>query len=211
MGRIHQEVANQANSYKDSVISLCTHGASGFEELFIGSNANKIIDLTERPVLTIRKGVVPDTIKRIVLPIDMIFETRQKIPITTAIAELFGAEIHVVTVSMTQDKSITERLETLALQVNNYMKSKNVKNVVQNLNGNNITDITIDYAKQVNADLISIITEQEFAFANIIKGSFAHQMVNKSEIPVLNITSRHITTVEESFYTFGSTGLEDRT
>jgi len=50
-GRIYEEIVDQAQSYKDSVIAASTHGASGFEELFIGSNAYKIICATDRPVI----------------------------------------------------------------------------------------------------------------------------------------------------------------
>ena len=37
-GKIYQEIVEQTESYKDSVICATTHGASGFEEFFIGSN-----------------------------------------------------------------------------------------------------------------------------------------------------------------------------
>jgi nucleotide-binding universal stress UspA family protein len=49
-GKVYREIVNQVNSYKEGVVSASTHGASGFEELFIGSNALKIIAATEQPV-----------------------------------------------------------------------------------------------------------------------------------------------------------------
>ena len=72
--KIYEEVVNQAESYKESIITASTHGASGFEEFFIGSNAFKIISATTKPVIAIRKGKVPEKIKKIILPIDMFWK-----------------------------------------------------------------------------------------------------------------------------------------
>ena len=49
-GKVYEEIVNQVSSFEDAVISASTHGASGFEELFVGSNALKIIGATDRPV-----------------------------------------------------------------------------------------------------------------------------------------------------------------
>lgn len=54
-GKIYQEVVEQVESYKEGIIIASTHGASGFEEYFIGSNAYKIITSTKNPVITVRK------------------------------------------------------------------------------------------------------------------------------------------------------------
>jgi len=49
-GKIHEEVANQAGAFKDSMIVTSTHGKSGWEELFIGSNAYKVVSSSTKPV-----------------------------------------------------------------------------------------------------------------------------------------------------------------
>lgn len=84
-GKVYREVVNQVNSYKNAAVSASTHGASGFEELFIGSNALKIIAATEQPVFTLRT-TVPDRVKKIVVPIKMHLDTRQKAPIVADLA-----------------------------------------------------------------------------------------------------------------------------
>ncbi len=121
-GKIYREIVNQANSYKNAVVSASTHGASGFEELFIGSNALKIIAATEQPVFTLRKPI-PDKIKKIVLPIKLHRATRQKATIAAEIAELFDAELHVIAISSNKNKKDLERLESYAKQVDGYLKA----------------------------------------------------------------------------------------
>jgi nucleotide-binding universal stress UspA family protein len=110
-GKVYREVVNQVNSYQNAVVSASTHGASGFEELFIGSNALKIMAATEQPVFTLRT-VVPQDIRKIVVPIKLHLDTRQKAPIVADIAELFGSELHVVSVSTQKNKRDLARLES---------------------------------------------------------------------------------------------------
>lgn len=190
--KVYEEVVNQAESYKDSIITSSTHGASGFEEFFIGSNAFKIISATTRPVITIRKGTVPTDIKKIILPIDSMIETRQKVPATSEIAELFGAEVHVVEVSSTKSSKILRRLSAYSKQVTSYLHGRGLQVINDSIVGNNISDLTVEYAQSVNADMISIITEQGTSITNLILGNHAQQILNKSIVPVLNITPKEM-------------------
>ncbi len=181
---------------------MSTHGGSGFEELFIGSNAFKIASSSSCPVITIRKKV-PKAIKNIILPLDHTVETRQKVPFTGLIAEKFKSKVHVVTVSSTDLPDIRSKLKDYQSQVCTWLKKHEIEYEIADLTGSNITDEIIEYAEKVNADLISIMTEQLKSLSNILLGSFAHQMINKSEIPVLLSPTRQIGVLTESFKALG--------
>jgi len=58
---------------------------------------------------------------------------------------------------------------------------------VEFIEADNITEATIEYAKKIDANLISIMTEQETKTSNLWLGPYASQMVNHSPIPVLSI------------------------
>lgn len=191
-GKVYSEVVNQAQAFEDSAIICSTHGASGFEEFFIGSNAFRIISATDRPVITIRHGSMPRDIQKIVLPIDITTDTRQKVPVTADIAKAFDAEIHVVAVASSQSDEIELKLNAYSRQVTTYLKNREVRFQTSSLRGDNITNITIEYALDVNADLISIMTEQNFSFSDFVLGSQAQQMLSKSPIPVLSVTPKEI-------------------
>ncbi|MCF8388360.1 MAG: universal stress protein, partial [Bacteroidales bacterium] len=80
-GKVYKEVVAEANEWGADMIIVGTHGASGFEEFWVGSNAMKIVSSTSIPVITIRGGVdIGRELKLIVLPIDSTPETRQKVP-----------------------------------------------------------------------------------------------------------------------------------
>lgn len=201
-GKIYKEVVSQAESFDQSFIVATTHGASGFENLFIGSNAFKIVTATTRPVFTTRGDDLPEYIRRIVMPIDISADTRQKVPFTVRIAKECGAEIHVVNVSTTQAEDIHRRLELYQKQVLEYIEKYDVRCKSGTIVGANLTDITIDYAKQVDADMISIMTEQPKDLGNLVLGNYAQQMLNKSPIPVLCITPKELH-IAGAFHTQG--------
>jgi nucleotide-binding universal stress UspA family protein len=202
-GKVFEEIVNQANAFKDSLIITSTHGASGWEELFVGSNAYKIVASSPRPVFTIRGNKVPGQIKKIVLPLDITAETREKVPFTAKLAAALEAEVFIVTVNLSNITDIQDKLNDYSAQVSGYLKKHKIKNSVSHVHGTNITDMTIDYAMNVKADLISIMTEQEKSISNILLGSYAHQMINKSPLPVLLFPSRQVGVITESFLTEG--------
>ena len=187
-GKVYREVVNQANSYKNAVVSASTHGASGFEELFIGSNALKIMAATEQPVFTMRT-TVPDRIKKIVVPIKMHLDTRQKAPIVADLAELFGAELHVISIASRSNKRDLARLESYAKQVMGFFKAKELKTVTKTLVGDSLPSLTCNYAEAVDADLITIMSSAIDKW-NVVFGSYAQQMVKTAPVPLLSITPK---------------------
>jgi nucleotide-binding universal stress UspA family protein len=191
-GKIFQEIVNQAHSFEDSFIVSSTHGASGFEKFFIGSNTFKIIAATHKPVFTIRKAACPKEIKNIVLPIDTSIETRQKIPFTAEIADYFGAKVHIVKVTNSDAAEFKRKVELYGKQTIEYIEKYKLPYETDYLTGSNITDLTLEYADKVKADLVSIMTEQSVNISGLIIGGNAQQMLNKAEIPVLTISPKEL-------------------
>ncbi len=200
-GKIFKEIVNQVESYKDAMVVASTHGASGFEEFFIGSNAFKIISATEKPVMTIRGGHCPEKFTKIVMPLDVHVDTRQKVPKTAEIAELFGSEIHVIPVSSSRSKKILNRLNAYRKQVTQYLAGRGIAYRSKSLYGENIADLTVVYADSIDADLISVMKDQGKNLS-IFMGSYTHQILNRSTVPVLTISARE-THTSTGFRTFG--------
>lgn len=192
-GKIYEEIVRAADEIDSFLIIIGTHGASGFEAFWVGSNAYKIVSATERPIITIRGGVdISRSIQRVVLPIDSTLETRQKVPMTALIAKYFEAEIHLLAIYTTSFKDVRQRVDEYVQQVERYLVENEVRFVSEQLEAENITDSTIDYATKINANLISIMDEQERKASNLWLGPYAQQMINQSPIPVLSIHARNV-------------------
>jgi nucleotide-binding universal stress UspA family protein len=197
-GKIYGEIANQAK-YDDSFLLVAgTHGVSGFEEFWIGSNAYRFVTTVPCPVITVREAFIWNKkhVTKIVLPIDSSIETRQKVPLTTELAKLFHAEIYVLGVHATKVKDVVNLMEGYARQAVEYIEEQGVACQYKRFFCDNITNGTIEYAKEIKAELISIMTEQEGSTKNVWLGPYAAQMVNHSPIPVLTIHSKDIYDVQ---------------
>jgi nucleotide-binding universal stress UspA family protein len=191
-GKVYIEIAQQAKSTNADFIISGTHGVSGFEEFWIGSNAYRIVTHAPCPVITIRQGFEVKDIDKIVLPIDSTQETRQKIPVAAAIATLFNSEVHVLSLYSTTLKSVHRRVDNYTLQVRQFLEEQGISNIVSIRESDNITRSTLDYSEEIKAGLIIIMTEQETTTANLFLGPYAQQMINHSTIPVLSIRSKEL-------------------
>ena len=187
-GRVYSEIANQAKYNDADLIIAGTHGASGFEKMWMGSNAFRIVTYAPCPVMTIRYGFnFNKKLEKILLPIDSSADTRQKVPFACRMAKYFDAEIHILGLYTTTLKAIRRKVDTYVEQVEKYMGENNVKYITSFQEADNTTTKTIEYSQQINADLNVIMTEQEKTAANFWLGPYAQQMVNNSPVPVLSI------------------------
>ena len=185
-GRIYSEVCNQAKYGDSEMIIMGTHGVSGFEEKWVGSNAYRIVNHAPCPVLTIRYNFPQRKIRKIILPIDISKETRQKVPFIAEIALIFDAEVHVIDVRENNKGTARKVLDEYVKQVVDYLQRRNIKCVRDSLKGRNLTEIIIEYALLCDADMISIMNDLTDGAKQLWFGSYAQQMVNHSPIPVIS-------------------------
>jgi nucleotide-binding universal stress UspA family protein len=187
-GKIYKEVTDEAKATKAMMIVTGTHGASGFEEFWIGSNANKIISASVCPVITIRGGInIKRPLTKIVLPIDSAEETRQKASFVGYLAKKHHATIYILKLHTSILKAMRQKVDLYAAQVIRHCEEEKIPYQIDQVDCLNISDATVVYAKKIDANLIAIMTAQETKTSNIFLGSYAHQMVNNSPIPVLSI------------------------
>jgi len=185
IGKVYREIISLAKSEKTDLIVMGTHGVSGFEEFWLGSNSYKVVVNSPCPVLTIRYGFKSKRIQRIVLPIDAVSSTRQKIPFTADLAAKTGATVYVVEVKTTKQENIKKRLDQYGKQSEDYLSTKNIPVIRDHLFGSDSAEMVIHYAIHNKAQLISIVGDRRGSPLNI--SSQVQQMVNHSPIPILTV------------------------
>ncbi len=199
-GKIYSEIVNTARAKKADLIVTGSHGVSGFEEYWIGSNANRIVGHACCPVITVRNGFhIKETIHKIVMPIDNSNHTLIKVPFVAKFAKMFDAGVHIAVIFSTNLKTMHRRVENYADKAKKYFQQENVKFTVEKFQTQNSTKSSIDYAKDIDADLIAIMTEQEDRKETGLLGPCAQQMVNHSPIPVLSV---HVADAQQTMKMF---------
>ncbi len=190
-GKVYNEIAMVARKMEADLVLAGTHGVSGYEQYWIGSNAYRIVTSSPCPVITIRSDYAFDSdIKRIVLPIDSTPETRQKLPFACMLAGYFGAEIHLLLLYNTTLGVIRNRMKSYADEAAQCFTEKGVKHTIEEMDADRLVPAVLDYASKVNADMVSIMTEQTTTTGGKFLGPYAQQLINNSLIPVLCLQSK---------------------
>ncbi len=187
-GKPYKKIVEAALEIDPILIIMGTHGASGMRELFVGSNASNVIREAPCPVVTVREHTIEEVIDKILLPLDLTSETREKVAKAIELASKFNAEIQLVSVissNMASEKTVLEhQLESVA----QYIKNQHIT-VTHTLieSDKAVGNAVLEYAATSGADIVCIMTQQEKSLGEYFVGSTAEHFVNNSVLPVLSI------------------------
>lgn len=190
-GNVFKEVSNQAKYDDTTMIVMGTHGASGFEDKYIGSNAYRLIHSAPVPVLTVRPERKWRGICKVVLPINSNKASRQKVPAVIGMANLFNAEILVVGIKEKGYSLLQSRVNAFVRQTVNFIKKNtNLKVDSVVLSAKSEIVALIEYAKENDADVIATnVHHGSNLFENLIK-PFANELINEAECLVLAVPTK---------------------
>lgn len=183
-GKVGAVIARQAQHEQSPLIVIGTNGASGFEKYWMGSTAVRIVQEAPVPVLTVRQGYdFHKALERIVVPIRVNINSRQKVPPAATMARVFNSEIHILGLMDSPDQAA--QLRAYMVQTAEFLSSEGVRFTTVVKNYSNYSDAVLSYADSVKADLVVINTEQDRILSQLFLGTNAQQIVHNSQIPVL--------------------------
>lgn len=190
-GKVYQEIAKTAQRLRADLIFAGTHGVSGYEQYWIGSNAYRITSSAPCPVVTVRGDYeISATVSNILLPLDSSLETKQKLPFTVELAEQFNAKIHLLKVYNTPLKVIRKRIDAFGDEAIKFLENHRVDFDLKTVTGENVAVAIIKYTEANAIDLIAIMTEQGTTTANRFLGPYAQQLINNAPVPVMSLRSK---------------------
>lgn len=190
-GKMHKEVVRTAETIDADLIIMGTHGTSGFEEFWIGSNAYRVVNSSEIPVLTMQEKFDQDKFSHIVVPIDDSRDTKQKLPMIAKLAKTFRTRVHLFGTSKYSGSEVQGNVKRNVAWSKELLAKETIDAEVAFKFGANIADLTMEHAKEVGADLIVMMSESEPSMG-FFMGSNAQRLVNHSEIPVLTLHPKDI-------------------
>lgn len=183
-GKVGTALSSIARQESAPMIVIGTNGASGFEKYWLGSTAVRIMQEANVPVLTVRQGFVFDgKLDKIVLPIRVNINSRQKVPAASALAKIFGSEVHIL--GLYDDTAQIPQLQAYINQTAEYLNKEKVHYTIATQKYSTYSTSVLNYADSVHAELVVINTEQDRILSQYFIGTNAQQIVHHSQIPVL--------------------------
>jgi nucleotide-binding universal stress UspA family protein len=155
---------------------------------FRGKNALEMIRKSQHPIISIGGKSHRDGCKTILMPLDLTILSREKIPGVIEVAKLFGADIQIVSILTTESKLEENKLHMYANQCLKFIRENGIKCGVKFIRTQgDIADAALEYGKQIDADLIVIVSNKDRSIKEFFTGTAAQRLINNSDIPVLTL------------------------
>jgi len=173
------------------MIIIGTTGSKDIKRKIIGSNALRIIREAQCPVITIKSKNTFSKIGNIILPLDTSKVTKQKVEHATLFAKYFNAAVHLVSVetgdNFIESDTAIQQLEETSEYFENENVSCSIKLLKSPASNSKIAKAILEYAKEMEADIIMIMTRQESKSEQFYVGSLAKEIIHKANIPVYSV------------------------
>ncbi len=189
-GKVYEKILKVAEEVNARFIIMGKNDADEGFKRFIGSNTTHVISNSSCPVITIKGKEHNLGVRNIVLPLDLTKKTREKVFNAISFGLHYNSAIWMVSVltggiSLTRSR-IYEKMKRAKSMIEENGVPCNVKLFKRSDVPN--YEMILKYALDIDADLIMIMTHQESNWRDHYIGKFAHEIINRSDIPVMTMT-----------------------
>jgi nucleotide-binding universal stress UspA family protein len=182
IGNPYQSIASEVTQKEVDLVIMGTSGSEGIDELFVGSNAERVVRSAECPVITLKEAADANDIHDLVFASNFYQVKNDFVKRIKDLQELFDAELRIVKIN-TPANFTTNRHDLK--QMNEFVSKYDIHNYTIDIyNYTNEEDGIIYYAEDIDADMIAIGTNQRTGFNHFLSGSIAEDVVNHSKRPV---------------------------
>ena len=190
-GKIYEQIVEVSSMINANLIVMGTNGSpKGVLKKFIGSNAERVVRLSNIPVITIKENTSTVNFDNIILPLDLGKETKEKVTFAIEYARYWNSTIRIVSVFLKDNTNEKNILIKNLNQVSNFISNAGIKCTSELIEGEkkqSLGDFVINYEKKFDSDLIIIMTKkEELALSNNLSVT-ARYIIHNSKIPVMSI------------------------
>ena len=168
------------------LIVMGTLGASGWREVLVGSNTERVIRHAPCPVLVIPEGVRELTVERVLVPTTLKPDQIRVFKTAKAWQEFLGFDVEALYVGDPLNVGAHGNVES---EKNRLTEETGLRHVYLHLNTLDVKveDAIRTYAKQAEADLIIMGTHQRHGLSHLLFGSLTENTANHAHVPVLAV------------------------
>lgn len=189
-GSIFSTIGEVAKEINANLVIMGTHGMKGMQKL-TGSWALKVIVSSPVPFVIVQAPPIHKKFEQIVFPVDFRLENKEKHHWVNYLSKYYKAKFHIVKQEV-KDKTFKRRVQANLTFAKKYFDSKKMVYMIHTTPGKSkFSTETINYAKEIEADLILIMTTRGISLADYALGANEQQIIaNKAKIPVMCINPR---------------------
>ena len=176
-------VISVSKKNKIDLIVMGSHGASGFQEMFIGSNTEKVVRLSEIPVLVIKNQTDVFKPSNFVFASDFSNEIKKPFKQVVEFAATFNSHLSLVMINTPNSFKSTIVAEKM---MSDFIKNFNYPDHSLHIyNDVNVEKGIINFSNAVHADLVGMCTHGRTGLAHFFNGSISEDIVNQGVRPMI--------------------------
>lgn len=180
-----QEITKHVKQHEIDLIVMGSHGSSGFQEAFLGSNTQKVLRKTKTPVLVLKALPEKMDFQNIVFASTFREDVHDAFSKILNFAKIFGAKIHLLYVNMPYNfelsSSSIKRMQEFSDKYPGNDFQMHIYNAFDEESG------ILKFSHANNIDLIATTTHGKSGFIQMISPSITESLANHSSLPVLSV------------------------
>lgn len=182
---VYDSIAEQAEKHKVDLIIMGSHGTKGvIDDLFIGSNTEKVVRLSKIPVLTVKNPHENFNPQNIVFASNFFGEVEPAFQPILEFAKLFNSTIHLLKVVT---RINFETTSTSLKIMHDFAKKFELQNfTINTYNEEDLESGILNFCKTHTCDMVAIATHGRRGIAHLVNGSIAEDVVNHVHVPILS-------------------------
>ncbi len=187
-GNVMREIANQALYDDTSLIVVGTHGISGVEDRWVGSDAFRLVSNAPCPVLTVHKEMEWKGPHRVLVPMDDSRFMRMIVPTVAGFSSLIKASVALVALQKKSVWILPEKSKLYTRQAERYFKRNYSMDVASySFDWKDDAQQILEFSHEQKATVIAIPLHKNLNPFGSLFRPFANELLNLSDIPVLVI------------------------
>ncbi len=176
-------VIEESKKHNIDLVVMGSSGVSGFTEIIVGSNTEKVVRHSNVPVLVVKKGTENFEINDIVFASDFGNESKTKFQDVIDFASVFDANLHLVYINTSHRFSTTKKItDKINAFINDFQLSHFDFTIYNDLS---IERGILNFSKEINADLIALNTHGKSGLSKFFNGSVGQELANHAIKPVI--------------------------
>jgi len=186
-GKAFTEIVKTAKDFSVNFIVMGRKNRIDFTKNVIGSNTNHIISASRIPVITINNNNSYLFGSHVLLPLDLSQPIAAKVGNAIYLAKLLGAKITVMSVISDEFAFLKTKYKRRMELIKTEFKKHEISCNTHLVESSAKPDVEINnYTKEVDADIIMIMTQKELDLYDFFIGSTAQNIITNARIPVIS-------------------------
>ncbi len=189
-GRPHEKILEVIKELHPRIVILGENHQGNSSEQMLGVTVEQVTLNSEAPVLT-TKGDFDDIGSIMVVPLDLTKKTNRQISSAVLYAKHYNLNVCLVSAIIGGISARESRIFKKLQQAKETFDKNGITCGMKLFPRSEVPPYqrVLEYANQIKASVILVMTHQEgYTYDNYI-GAFAHHIINESSIPVLSLTS----------------------